>query len=350
MRRAVAAERCRHARDPDAAHEPAEVEEIGLHDLQRIVGQGPAEVVGAGVLLAPGNRNGQRVGNRFRILEAIERHRLLEEGHVMGLEQPSDLDGLGHVIGAVAVGVQDEIVAEHLARERHDRVGARGQGIRVAAHTAADLELRGARARALEAGSHPGDALLSGPFAVVERLVHFDGLAHGAPQQLRGRPPRGAAEQIDHGKLHRCERQPEREALHLVVARMHVDAVEQTLPVAGVLADEEWRDALLQDGIERAHLQFVADREADGAAARPDADDVLVVSRLQHLDGLDDERVLQQGDVEDGARGCGVEGRIAVGRVRGRSRRGGGGRRQPREQARPWSRPWSSAGVGATSS
>ncbi len=75
---------------------------------------------------------------------------------------------------------------------------------------------------------------------------------------------------------------------------MQVHTLEQLLPVARVLADEEGRDALLQDRVEEPHLQLVADREARRATSGPDPHQVLVRRRLQHLDGLDDHRVFQQ--------------------------------------------------------
>ena len=79
VRRAEHTRRVRHPGDPHRADEAAVVVQVGLDDVEAAVGDHPAEPVLAGLLLAPGDRDSQRVGDRLRLLQVVEAARLLVE-------------------------------------------------------------------------------------------------------------------------------------------------------------------------------------------------------------------------------------------------------------------------------
>ena len=119
-----------HPRDPHRSDEAAVVVQVGLDDVDAAVGDHPAEAVLAELLLAAGDRDAERVGDGLRVLEMVEPARLLVKRVVVLLHQPADLDGFGHVVGAVRVGVERHLLAERLADQRDELLGAAGQASR----------------------------------------------------------------------------------------------------------------------------------------------------------------------------------------------------------------------------
>ena len=73
----------RHARDANRSDEPSEVEEIGLDDVDAAMLDHPAEAAQAAFLFTAGNRDGQRIRDLLRLVVAVERHGLLEEGEAV---------------------------------------------------------------------------------------------------------------------------------------------------------------------------------------------------------------------------------------------------------------------------
>ena len=98
----------------------------------------------------PGHGNRQGVGHALGVFQVIERAGLLEVHRLDVLQHPADLDGLGRIVGAVGVGVDVDPVAQRLAGQGDERLGAAGHGVGVAAHAAAHAELDGLGARLVD--------------------------------------------------------------------------------------------------------------------------------------------------------------------------------------------------------
>ena len=77
-----------------------------------------------------GDRDAEGIGDGLGVLEMVEPARLLVEGVVVLLHQPADLDRFGHVVGAVRVGVERHLLAERLADQRDQLLGAARQASR----------------------------------------------------------------------------------------------------------------------------------------------------------------------------------------------------------------------------
>jgi hypothetical protein len=103
VRNTLLAEGIGHARHLHAAHHAAEVEHVLLRDREPAVGYEPTEVVRAGLLLAAGDGNVQRIGYLLGLLIPVKAHRLFKEGVVVFLHQLSNFDGLFHVVRPVGI-------------------------------------------------------------------------------------------------------------------------------------------------------------------------------------------------------------------------------------------------------
>ena len=130
VRRAKQTGRVGHPGNPHRADEAAVVVQVGLDDVDAPVGDHPAEAVLAELLLAAGDRDAKRIGDRLRVLEVVEPARLFVEAVVVLLHQPADLDRFGHVVGAVRVGVEGHLLAERLADQRDELLGPARQASR----------------------------------------------------------------------------------------------------------------------------------------------------------------------------------------------------------------------------
>jgi hypothetical protein len=126
----------------------------------------------------------ERVGDLFGLLESPNRGRAPRNADAVVLQHAADGDRGLRRIAAVAVDQQVGAIAERLADQGHDRLGAAGPLVLVMAAFAADPELEGARSRSGRAGASSRSASASG---VMSRL-HAGGVgAHAtgrAAQQL----------------------------------------------------------------------------------------------------------------------------------------------------------------------
>ena len=94
MRNALLAERVGHARHLHAPNHAAEIKHVLLHNRQAAIGNQPAEVVRARLLLPTRNWNLKRVRHRLRLLVPVERHRLLVERVLVLLHQLANRNSL----------------------------------------------------------------------------------------------------------------------------------------------------------------------------------------------------------------------------------------------------------------
>ena len=124
----------------------AHVHDVRLHDVDRAHldhalpgGQVP-------VLLAAGDVDLERVGDALGLLELPVRAGLLEMTDALGLEQPADLDGARRREAAVGIDQLRDAVAERARHVRHDRLGAAGPLVDVAAALGPDAPLEGVEA------------------------------------------------------------------------------------------------------------------------------------------------------------------------------------------------------------
>ncbi len=85
------------------------------------------------------------------------------------------------------------------------------------------------------------------------------------------------AEHVEDGELDGSDGDPDGEALGLVVVLVDGGFGDEELEVAGVLADEEGRDAFGEDGVEDLHLLRVGDGDALVAVLGADAAEVLLL-------------------------------------------------------------------------
>ncbi len=176
-----------HAGHSGGADNAAVVIQIGLDDVHHPVLDHPLKAPQAGVLLAAGHRDGEGVGHPLGFAELLPGARFLEETALEILEHAADLDGDFGVVRAVGVGVDDHVVAEPLAGQRHHAPGAARVGIGIAAHAAADLELDGFGVGERGRLDVDFDLLLGGRLAARAREVDGNLLADHAAQQLADR-------------------------------------------------------------------------------------------------------------------------------------------------------------------
>ena len=107
-----------HAGHLHGADDSAKIINVGLHDIDAVVGDQPAEGVHARLLFAAGHRNIDRIGHGLGFLVPVKGHRLLVEREFVFLEQLAELDAFLDAIGTVRVGVADHLVAKRLSHQR----------------------------------------------------------------------------------------------------------------------------------------------------------------------------------------------------------------------------------------
>ncbi|GIX18348.1 MAG: hypothetical protein KatS3mg120_0024 [Erythrobacter sp.] len=112
----------------------------GLHDLDRARRQLPFQRPQAGILLAARNRDSERIGNLFGLVQMIEGHGFFEEAVVMLLQQAAHRDRAVHPERAIGIGKEHHVGAEGLPHKRDQLAVARGAGFGLG-HARAELEL-----------------------------------------------------------------------------------------------------------------------------------------------------------------------------------------------------------------
>ncbi len=306
MRDALFAEGVSHASDLHAADHAAEVEHVLLDDGERAVGDEPAEVVGAGFLLAAGDGNVERIGDLSCLLVPVEGDGLFEEGVLVLLHELADGDGLSGRVGAVGVGGDDHLVAEGLADER-DEFFAAAFGSLFVAHAAAELELDGLRVGDGDVALEMFDGLFGRDAALSVGLVDRDAAvvdlvadekADGAVGHL--------AEHVEQGELDSSDWNPDGEALGLVVVLVDSGFGDEELEIARVLADVEGRDVLDEERIEDSHQGRVGDGDSFVSVFGTDTTEVFLLV-AKKLDAIDDDGIFEELALEDGLGDGGVE-------------------------------------------
>ncbi len=134
---------------PQRPREPADVADVGLHDVDGSGLDHRPPDARVPVLLPARHVELQRVRHLACPLELPVRARLLEVGDAVLLEHPADLDRLGRRVAAVGVDEQRDVVAERAAHRRDHRLGASGPLVLVVAALLADSDLEGIEAVAL---------------------------------------------------------------------------------------------------------------------------------------------------------------------------------------------------------
>ncbi len=318
VRNALLAEGVGHARDLHAADHAAEVEHVLLHDGESAVCDEPAEVVCAGLLLAAGDGDIERVGYLAGLFVPVEGDWLFEEGVLVLLHELADGDGFGGSVGAVGVGGDDHLVSEGFADERDEFLAA-ADGRFGVAHAAAELEFDclcvGDGDVALEVvdGLFGGDAafsigLVDGDAAVVDLVA--DEEADGAVRHF--------AEHVEDGELDGGDGDPDGEALSFVVVLVDGGFGDEVFDVTRVLADEERRDVFDEERIEDRHLLRVGDGDSFVAIFGADAAEILLFV-AQEFDALDDDGVFEEFALEDRLLEDGVEFGVALLKCSGES-------------------------------
>lgn len=311
MRNTLLAEGVGHAGNLHAPDHAAEVEHVLLDDGERAVGDQPAEVVGAGLLLAAGDGDVKCVGDLAGLFVPVEGDGLFEEGVFVLLHELAYSNGLGGGVGAVGVSGDNHLVAECLADER-DEFFAAAFGCLFVGHAAAELELDGLGVGDGDVALEVFDGLFGGDAALAVGLVDSDVAvvdlvadekADGAVGHL--------AEHVEQGELDGGDGDPYGEALGLVVVLVDGGFEDEELEVARVLADVEGRDVFGEDRVEDLHLLGVGDGDALVAVFGADAAEVLLLV-AQELDALDDDGVFEELALEDGLSEDGVEPGVAV--------------------------------------
>ncbi len=167
------------------------------------------------------------------------------------------------------------------------------------------------------------DDLFGGVVALAVGLVDVDFFvvdlvgdeqAHGQVGHL--------AEHVENGELHGRDGNPDGEALQFVGAAVDGDGGDKGVEVAGVLADEEGRDAADEDWIDEVHLLSVRDGDALVAVFGADAADVLLFA-IEELDGLDDDGIFEKLALEDWLLQDSVQPRVALLKSSGKTMPGG---------------------------
>ena len=126
-----------------------------LHDIDGSVLDHPAKRAQAELLLAPRNRQVERVGNCLGFPQMVERDRLLEEGVPVSLHQAAQPDRVRDIVRTVRIGVQRHLRPECLAHQRDQALASARKGIGVAAHATADPEFERRDAFDSVLGSRP---------------------------------------------------------------------------------------------------------------------------------------------------------------------------------------------------
>ena len=123
-----------------------------------------------------------------------------------------------HVVGAVGVGVERHAVAERLADQRDQGLGAAGERIDVAVHPPAEAELDRLGAGVGDELLQVLDFLLGRVAAIAAGVVDGDVLARSAAEEIGHGPLRRLAHQLQQRHLDRRDAGPQGDALQLVVA------------------------------------------------------------------------------------------------------------------------------------
>src|SRR5215510_15106220 len=100
MRCAIQTGRSGHPRYFYRTSQSAEIEQVGLNDLRHVVFDDPAETAQTALLLAERDRDVERVGDPLRFVIIVERRRLFEEGELVLLHHPANLDRHRDVVRA----------------------------------------------------------------------------------------------------------------------------------------------------------------------------------------------------------------------------------------------------------
>ncbi len=294
---------CGHACDLRGPDEAAAVMQVGLHDVQAAVLDGPLPAAQAELLLTARDRDGERIGDFLRLPKPVERARLLVEGVAMLLHQPADADGLAHVVGTVGVGEERHAVAERLAYQWNQGLGASGKRIDVAVHASAETELEGPHSRSLDKFAQVRHFLLGFVAALAAGVVDRDVSPLRTPEEIRQGPLRRLTQQLQQRHLHRGDVRPQRQALHLVVAVVPIRFPEQLFEPACVLLEEHGHYALQEDRIQLRHARRVrhGDRLDPVTGSGANQELLAVAEQFDRCDGhrLLEEIQLQHGIVED---------------------------------------------------
>ncbi len=227
----------------------------------------------------------------------VERTGFLVKISVGLLEHPPVPDSGFWGKGPVPVREDDHVVPEKPPRLENELFAAALDGVRVPAHTAADLELDRAGADLVDALRQDLDLFVRGGVAVAAGAVVVDGVAAAGAEQIRHRPARGLAEQVDDARLDPGDAAPVGQALDLVVEVLDIDALQGVLEVARVGPDEVRRDLLRQDRMEIPPVA-AGDRDALDPAGRA-GDDVGERLAPDHADRLDGQRPGDAGRQQD---------------------------------------------------
>ncbi len=183
------------------------------------------------------------------------------------------------------------------------RISLRRGGAFRRGHAPTQLELDGFGVRDGDVTLQVLDGFFGRDVALAVGLVDVDlWVVNLVRDQQADAAVRHLAEQVEDGELDRRHGHEDGEAGGLVVVLVDRDFFQQRLQVAGVLADEERRDAFREDRIQHLHLLRVGDGDAFGAVlgthAAQEAFAVLVVVAKQ-LDGGDDDGVVEEPALED---------------------------------------------------
>ena len=116
-----------HAGDLHPLRDAAHAQEIDHHDVDGAVLQQVAEGHDAVVVLAGGDRRGERVGDAGQAGIVVVGGRVLQPEEVIRLDAAPDLDGLVHAPELVDVAHQVDVRPDGLAHDAHalDRRGHR---------------------------------------------------------------------------------------------------------------------------------------------------------------------------------------------------------------------------------
>jgi hypothetical protein len=292
VRRAVHSRCGGHPGNANRSGEAAEIEDVGLDDVEGAMLDHPAEASKAAVLLAARHRQRQRVGDLLRFVVEIEGDGFFEEGELLLVHQPADSKCHRHVVRAVGVGVNRHTGAERLASERNQRQIARRRRV-VVSHPRPEPEFDGFGAdfadqllQVLDLRPGAVATIAAGP---VDGDVAFDDGTEQLADRLAGDRP----EQIEDGNLDAGHRHPEGQPLPLVVRARDIELGEQRLEIAGVLLHEEGSHLFRQD--RRRELEDVGmpDTHPDRAIGRARADEELVAG-FDQVDRLDTHRRFQE--------------------------------------------------------
>src|ERR1017187_5325625 len=304
MRDALLAEGIGHSGDLHATHHAAEVEHIRLDDGESAVGDEPAEVVGAGLLLPAGDGYFEGVGNLFGFFVPVERDGLFVEGVLVLLHELADGDGLGGGVGTVGVGGDDHLIAKGFADKWNELLASAGRGFNVA-HAAAYFELDGFGVGDGYVALEVFDCFFGGNVALAVGLVDGDAgiMDFIADEQANGTIGH-FAEHIEDGKLNGGNGDPDGEALRFVVALVDGSGGNQLLDVARILADKVGSDALYEHGVKGRHLLRIRDGDAFVSVGGANAAEVFLFVAKQfnalNDDGIGEEFALENGFFENG--------------------------------------------------